>query len=138
MLRAGYRCEYCLIEGWELQVDHIIPRARKDTAGGADVEVPDDLDHPLNLAAACSHCNRHKRDFVTGRSILFGGTHRLFNPRRDLWHEHFAWSEDYQRILPLSAIGDATVQRLEMNARIFRRQRDLLRRAAHTGGPAWP
>jgi hypothetical protein len=138
MLRAGYRCEYCLIEGWELQVDHIIPRAPKDASSVTDIQIPDEPDHSLNLAAACPHCNRHKRDFVTARSILFGGTHRLYNPRRDIWQEHFVWSEDYQRILPVSAIGDATVQRLEMNARIFRRQRDLLRAATRAGGSAWP
>jgi hypothetical protein len=138
MLRAGFRCEYCLIEGWELQVDHISPRAPKDATSVTDILVPEEPDHLLNLAAACPHCNRQKRDFVTGSSILFGGIRRLFNPRSDVWQQHFAWSEDYQRILPLSAIGDATIQRLEMNARIFRRQRDLLRRATLAGGFAWP
>lgn len=71
----------------------------------------DDLDDANNLAAACAHCNRFKADFVTGVSVLYGGEHRLFNPRTDAWNTHFAWSADYQRLLPRTATGDATIQR---------------------------
>src|SRR5207248_2184083 len=63
--RAGYRCEYCRVVGWELQVDHVIPRSMRRRDGGAGV--PDaEVDQPLNLAAACAHCNRLKGDFTTG------------------------------------------------------------------------
>jgi hypothetical protein len=91
-----------------------------------------------NLAAACAHCNRFKGDFVTGRSVLYGGEHRLFHPRLDDWDEYFVWSGDYRRLLPRNAIGDATIQRLQMNAAAFRRQRTLLRQAALAGGSPWP
>jgi hypothetical protein len=142
MRRAGYRCEYCSIEGWELQVDHIIARSPRRAIGETrtteDIALPENPADPSNLAAACAHCNRLKRDLVAGVSVLFGGSHRLFNPRGDQWTEHLTWSDDCQRILPLSPIGDATLQHLAMNARIFRRQRDLLRRVALAGGPAWP
>jgi hypothetical protein len=135
--RAGYRCEYCHIEGWELQVDHIVPRSPRHR--GATVGAPDDdLDDVANLAAACAHCNRFKSDFVTGESVLYDGEHRLFNPRTDEWNAHFTWSIDCRRILPRDAIGDATIQRLHMNAAPFRRQRELLRHAALSGGSSWP
>jgi len=52
---------------------------------------------------------------VTGEAAVFGGEHRLFNPRSDQWDAHFAWSADYLRILPLNGVGDATIQRLNMN-----------------------
>lgn len=134
--RAGYRCEYCHIEGWELQVEHIVPQSPRyrDSTSAA----PDDLDSEANLAAACAHCNRFKGDFVTGEAVLYGGEHRLFNPRTDNWDARFVWSTDYRRILPRDAIGDATIHRLHMNATVFRRQRELLRNAALTGGSPWP
>src|SRR2546430_1893999 len=81
---------------------------------------------------------RCKPDFVTGEAVVFGGEHRLFNPRSDQWDAHFAWSADYLRILPLNEVGDATIQRLNMNDPMLRRQRELLRRAALAGGSPWP
>ncbi len=130
--RAGYRCEYCRIAGWELQIDHILPRSRRrrESAG--------ELDAPENLAAACAHCNRLKGDFTTGRDPLTAREVRLFHPRRDAWDEHFAWSNDYLRLLPLSEIGGATIARLQMNASVLRRQRRLLRQAMIGGGAPWP
>jgi len=135
MERAGYRCEYCLIVGWELQVDHIMPRSPRR---GDQARLVAELDDRQNLAAACSRCNRLKGNFVTGPSVLFGATHPLFNPRTDEWSMHFAWSADYRRIVPLTPTGDATIERLDMNAPVLRRQRELLRRAARAGGTPWP
>lgn len=134
--RAGYRCEYCHIVGWELQVDHILPRSlrRRDLPGTADEE----LDAHENLAAACAHCNRFKGDFTTGPDPLAGREVRLFHPRRDAWDEHFAWSTDYLRLLPLSNVGGATIARLRMNDAALRRQRRLLRAATAGGGARWP
>lgn len=134
--RAGYRCEYCRIVGWELQVDHIRPRSWHRGSGSEATD--DELDAPENLAAACAHCNRLKSDFTTGRDPLTGREVRLFDPRRDVWDEHFAWSSDYLRLLPLSEIGGATISRLRMNDQALRRQRQLLRRAAASGGFRWP
>ena len=130
--RAGYRCEYCRIVGWELQVDHILPRSprRRDP-----VEA---LDAHENLATACAHCNRLKGDFTTGRDPLTGRETRLFDPRKDVWEQHFDWSSDYLRLLPLSEIGGATIARLRMNAPVLRRQRRLLRQAIAGGGAPWP
>jgi hypothetical protein len=49
---------------------------------------------------------------MTGEASVFGGEHRLFNPRSDQWEAHFAWSADYLRILPLNGVGDATIREL--------------------------
>jgi hypothetical protein len=134
--RAGYRCEYCHIVGWELQVDHILPRSsrRRDLSSTTDEEP----DAPENLAAACAHCNRFKGDFTTGLDPLTGREARLFHPRRDIWDEHFDWSVDYQRLLPLSEVGGATIARLRMNDVALRRQRRLLRGATAGGEGPWP
>jgi len=134
--RASFRCEYCHIDGWQLQVEHVVPRSARYRATPS--LSADELNALANLAAACAHCNRFKGDFVTGEASAFGGEHRLFNPRSDHWDAHFAWSPDYLRILPLNGVGDATIQRLNMNDPMLRRQRELLRRAALAGGSPWP
>jgi hypothetical protein len=38
---------------------------------------------------------------------------RLFHPRKDRWHDHFAWHAAL--LLPKSDIGQATIDVLEMN-----------------------
>jgi len=133
--RAGYRCEYCQIAGWELQVDHILPRSPRNRSAEMTDEA---LDTPENLAAACAHCNRLKDDLASGRDPVSGAEARLFNPRRDSWDEHFAWSDDFLRLLPLTPIGGATIARLKMNAPILKRQRRLLRQAIIGGASPWP
>jgi len=40
----------------------------------------------------------------------------LFNPRRDRWKEHFAWSSDRVIIIGRTDIGRATIAALDMNA----------------------
>jgi hypothetical protein len=134
--RAGDRCEYCHIEGWELQVDHIAPRSPRRRISSAPSA--QDLDNPDNLAAACGHCNRFKGDFATGYDPLTGAELRLFDPRHDAWEVHFDWSIDYSRILPLTPMGAATIARLRMNAPELRRQRQLLRQAMAGGAAPWP
>jgi hypothetical protein len=39
----------------------------------------------------------------------------LFNPRRDEWGEHFAWSVDSLSIVGLTPTGRATIEALTMN-----------------------
>jgi hypothetical protein len=39
----------------------------------------------------------------------------LFNPRQDVWKEHFAGSDDKLKIIGLSAKGRVSVERLKMN-----------------------
>jgi hypothetical protein len=68
------------------------------------------------LAWACPACNGHKYakthapDPETGRPV------RLFNPRRQRWARHFAWSTDALLIEGRTATGRATVAALGLNS----------------------
>jgi HNH endonuclease len=97
--RAGHRCEYCQLPEWALllpfQIDHIIAEKH----GGRTVED--------NLALACPHCNRFKGPNIAGIEPETDEVVRLFNPRKDLWQEHFAW--DAVRLVGRTPSGRATV-----------------------------
>lgn len=135
--RAGGRCEYCQIIGWPLTIDHATPRSSRDRlASGADP--PHDLDHPDNLVAACAPCNRSKWDRMSASGPLTGLRHPLFNPRVHAWDDHFAWADDFLRIVGLSEIGRVTVAQLRINRTVYQHQRRLLRAAARGGAPPWP
>ncbi len=106
-VRAKNRCEYChshqnFILGW-LEVDHWLPIAK----GGKDT---DD-----NLCLACEFCNQYKWTQIEGVDPQSGQTVPLFHPRRQIWEEHFSWSEDGTRILGLTPCGWATVIALRLN-----------------------
>jgi len=104
---ARFRCGYCLtsqrIIGPLLEIEHIIPEA----LGG-----PSDED---NLFLACPLCNSHKSqriDAVDPESLMIVP---LFNPRVELWSEHFEWIEDVTVIRGKTSKGRATVAALNMN-----------------------
>lgn len=105
--RATFLCEYCHTdETWQyipFTIDHILP-----VSEGGD----DSLE---NLALACFHCNRHKSNKQGALDGETGQTVPLFNPRVHRWTEHFIWSGDGLRIVPLSATGRVTVELLEFN-----------------------
>jgi hypothetical protein len=115
--RAGHLCEYChTSELWQcvrFTIDHLQPIS----TGGED--------HFLNLALACFHCNRRKGTKQMALDNLTGRPVPLFNPRQQSWAEHFIWSADGLRIVPLTAGGRATVALLDLN-----RERLLRIRAA--------
>jgi hypothetical protein len=105
--RANFLCEYChASEQWQyvpFTVDHVIPLSR----GGSDT-----LD---NLALACFHCNRRKSDKLTAFDSETSSEVALFNPRLDVWNDHFGWSEDALRIVGVTPVGRATIERLQLN-----------------------
>lgn len=104
---SGDRCGYCLARQQyvlgQLEIEHIVPRA----LGGTNDED--------NLWLACSMCNTfkgvrtHGIDPATSEAVL------LFNPRRQRWTEHFAWTDRGLVIAGLSACGRATVLALRLN-----------------------
>jgi hypothetical protein len=87
----------------KLEIEHIIPRA----LGGTDEE--------SNLWLSCGLCNRFKGTQTTGIDPLDQGQVALFNPRIQVWSEHFRWSSDGTRILGLTAVGRATIDALRLN-----------------------
>jgi len=60
----------------------------------------------------CFRCNSHKGPNLAGWDEK-SGVVRLFNPRRDLWAEHFRWSGP--RLTGKSLVGRTTVNVLCMN-----------------------
>ena len=127
--RAGNRCEYCGLaqQGQEalFHVDHVLPRV----AGGTTL--------PENLALACASCSLRKGARSSATDPETGHQTVLFNPRRDLWHEHFRW--DGLRLVGLTACGRATVEALKMNRPLVLAIRDEeLARGRHPPPPPPP
>jgi hypothetical protein len=105
--RAKGRCGYCLsqevLSGQPLEIEHISPQAH----GGATVEE--------NLWLACGQCNLHKRERIAGVDPQTGDLVRLFDPRRQVWDEHFVWAAGATLIEGITATGRATVVALQLN-----------------------
>jgi hypothetical protein len=86
-----------------MHVEHIDPIVE----GGASTE--------NNLWLSCPLCNGHKGtqthsvDPVTRRRM------RLFNPRRQVWRDHFRWSDDGIEVMGVTPVGRATVIALKLN-----------------------
>ncbi len=105
--RARNRCEYCLSQqdlvNSPFQIDHFIPIAH----GGSDDED--------NLCLACEMCNQFKWARIDAVDPQTGHRTSLYNPRQDMWSDHFIWSADGTEIVGLTEIGRATVNALKMN-----------------------
>jgi hypothetical protein len=105
--QARYRCGYCLtseaIVGTPMEIDHIIP----ESLGGPTEEE--------NLWLACSLCNDHKSNRIAALDSLTGEIVRLFDPRRQVWLEHFTWTAEGDRIVGITSTGRATVATLHLN-----------------------
>jgi HNH endonuclease len=72
----------------------------------------DDID---NLALACRRCNERRYNFVAGFDETTKTIVPLFNPRQQIWSEHFVWSVDGRQIIGITPTGRATCKRLDMN-----------------------
>lgn len=90
-----------LLQGATYHVEHVVPRSRGGTS---------DLVH---LACACPSCNLRKAARVEVQDPATGRTSRLYNPRTDLWSDHFEW--DGYRVVGRTIEGRATVSALELN-----------------------
>jgi hypothetical protein len=107
ILRAFKCCEYCKSQDkyspTSFTIDHIIPESLDGTSELA------------NLAYACFLCNRLKSNKLKAFDILTGKWIPLFNPRKDIWRDHFAWNEDTTKIIGITPIGRCTVKELTLN-----------------------
>lgn len=103
--RAHNRCEYCRLPQtatfFRHEPDHIIPLQH----GGKTVIE--------NLALACMRCNRYKGPNVGSFDPQTGVLTPFFNPRTQIWEEHFQMNEAL--IIPLTAEARVTVQILRLN-----------------------
>jgi len=106
--RADDRCEYCRIHQeddpvFRFHLEHVVARQH----GGSDVET--------NLALACHHCNLHKGPNLTGIDPSTGKIVALFNPRAQIWREHFTFNGNL--VVGLTEVGRATVRVSAINAK---------------------
>jgi HNH endonuclease len=112
--RAQECCEYCLLHqdntGVSHQVDHVI--ALKHS--GQTVRE--------NLALACLECNLNKGSDLTTIDPATGEIIPLFNPRQQVWREHFTLAG--AMIAGLTQTGRVTIALLQINSpdRIAERQ----------------
>lgn len=117
---AGHRCGYCRTDerltGSLLSIEHLLPVA----AGGPTERA--------NLWRSCRECNERKGAQLQAADPESGEKVQLYNPRSQLWHDHFRWSDDGLRVVGLTAIGRATVVALDLNRphQIVARQRWVL------------
>ncbi|MBW4671733.1 MAG: HNH endonuclease [Cyanomargarita calcarea GSE-NOS-MK-12-04C] len=117
----GY-CEYCCCSEQfateSFTVEHIKPRQ----AGGETV-----LE---NLAWSCFGCNGHKHTKMQALDPETGEKIALYNPRQQVWSEHFSWSDDFIQVIGKTAYGRATVEALRLNRSGVVNLRRLLRNAS--------
>ena len=119
-LANGY-CEYCLYpESYAsdfFHFDHIIAISK----GGKSVL--------LNIARSCGRCNGLKSFNIEHFDPLTGQKMPLFNPRINIWTEHFQWSDDDLLILGQTPTGRATADLLQLNRGNVVNMRQLLKNA---------
>jgi HNH endonuclease len=105
--RARHSCEYCKFpmsfshDGFH--IEHITPIR----LGGTN--------ELGNLAWSCDGCNTHKWGHIEWVDSQTSNKVPLFNPRQDIWKNHFQWSDDFTLILGISTSGRATIDLLKMN-----------------------
>ena len=104
--RAGDECEYCGLSHDDVpfqtfHVEHILPGQH----GGTD--------DPSNLALSCFDCNVHKGSNLAAIDPESGQIVLLYNPRKDVWYEHF--ENVGSRIVGKTPKGRATARLLAMN-----------------------
>src|SRR5262245_48068063 len=104
---ARGRCGYChtleALIGMPLEFEHLHPEARD---GPTTRE---------NLWLACTRCNDFKGDRIDALDSESGEHVPLFNPRTQVWTDHFAWSPDRTQVIGLTPIGRATADALQLN-----------------------
>lgn len=101
MERAGGYCEYCRTASrysdTPFDIDHCLPESKD---GASETE---------NLALACHGCNLFKTNRTDFSDPATNINARLFNPRTDLWADHFVWTRDAIEIVGLTSTGRATM-----------------------------
>lgn len=106
-LQAKNRCGYCLLpqnlNPTNLEMEHLHPTSE----GGTDDEE--------NLWLACRECNAHKSNKTHGFDTKTNRFVKLFNPRLQIWKNHFKFSSDKTEIIGKTACGRATVETLQLN-----------------------
>lgn len=84
--RAKECCEYCRTDSEFsdslFDMEHVIPFSQN---GKTEAD---------NLALSCHGCNLYKSNKIESFDAVSGKLSRLFNPRKDVWNDHFAWAKN--------------------------------------------
>lgn len=103
--RASHACEYCLLPDslsfYPHEVDHVISLKHQGQTNAK------------NLAYACWRCNRFKGSDLGSFDPKTGDFSFLFNPRKQLWSEHFTCSRG--KVVGRSPEGRTTALLLKLN-----------------------
>ncbi|MEO1389826.1 MAG: HNH endonuclease signature motif containing protein [Cyanobacteria bacterium J06634_6] len=75
-----------------LEIEHIIPLVK----GGTNDE--------SNLWLACPLCNGHKSSKVNAIDPETEETVPLFNPRTQIWRDHFRWSNNGTQVVGITPV----------------------------------
>ena len=104
---AQNRCGYCLtpqeIVSMPLEIEHLQPIAE---GGTGDEE---------NLWLACRNCNGFKHAKTHAVDPQTNVKTAIFNPRKQIWNEHFDFNKDNAEIIGKTACGRTTVVALRLN-----------------------
>ncbi len=115
--QARHRCGYCLtqeiVSGIPLTLEHIVPTAK----GGQTIEE--------NLWLSCRLCNEAKGVLTDANDPESSMSVPLFNPRHQVWAEHFSWSSDGVRVIGKTPTGRCTVEGLSLNSEFRMRARSM-------------
>ncbi len=114
--RAKGYCEYCRLpqehDPRPFHLDHIRPQKHD---GPTVME---------NLALSCAACSLFKGPNPAGYDPETNTLQPLFNPRTEVWGDHFAWEGGTMK--GLTPIGRATINVLRINEPLRVRHRELL------------
>lgn len=105
--RAERLCEYCLVHEVHCTRPHEVDHIQSLKHGGTS--------SLSNLAFACHECNRCKGTDVGTILPRSGAFRRLYNPRTDVWSEHFRLDGGVF-IIGITEVGIATARVLALNA----------------------
>lgn len=103
--RAAGCCEYCLISEAATFAKHQIDHVIAEKHGGLTVEE--------NLALSCTLCNKYKGSDIASIDDETGEIMPLFNPRKDIWNEHFRI--EHGIFTGLTPNARATIRLLQLN-----------------------
>jgi HNH endonuclease len=116
VIRANGCCEYCLFPEefrlYTFEIDHILSRKHDGETTLA------------NLALACFDCNRRKGTDIASYDDLTGNLTAFFNPRTQIWTEHFQMQNG--EIIALSPEARVVVNILQLNSEERIEQRQIL------------
>jgi HNH endonuclease len=109
--QAKFRCGYCLrsevLIGMPMEFEHILPVA----FGGKTIEE--------NLGLSCRRCNEFKGTQTHAINAETSEKVQIYNPRTQIWNEHFCWNDEGTKIIGITAIGRGTVNALKLNEEII-------------------